>query len=110
VARENCYKCQHCLTICPTGAVSILGLKSEERIPLALIALSYFELFAQANGVGAVWCGLAKYAIDDILPGTRTRLGIPDDHVFGYAMLFGMPTASFARTAQHRPALIHRVE
>jgi nitroreductase/NAD-dependent dihydropyrimidine dehydrogenase PreA subunit len=96
------------------GAPHLLVASAPQDVPCpmqdCLIALSYFELFAQANGVGTVWCGLAKYAIDDILPGTRTRLGIPDDHVIGYAMLFGMPTASFARTAQHRPALIHRVE
>jgi nitroreductase len=27
-------KCQHCLAICPTGAISILGFKPEDSIPL----------------------------------------------------------------------------
>jgi hypothetical protein len=37
-------------------------------------------------------------------------LGIPEDHLIGYVMLFGMPAVSFSRTVQHRPTLIHRVE
>lgn len=78
-------------------------------MPDCLIALSYFELFAQANGVGTVWNGLAKWAINDLLPETRTSLGIPDDHLIGYVMAFGPPAVRYARTVQHGPALIHRV-
>ncbi|MDD2897649.1 MAG: nitroreductase family protein [Desulfuromonadaceae bacterium] len=77
-------------------------------LPDCLIALSYFELFAQANGVGTVWNGLAKVAINDLLPETRARLGIPADHIIGYVMSFGKPAVCFARTAQHGPAIIHR--
>jgi nitroreductase len=73
-----------------------------------MIALSYFELFAQANGVGTVWNGLLKWAINDLLPQFRQRLGIPDDHLIGYAMVFGTPAVHYARTAQHGPALINR--
>jgi nitroreductase/NAD-dependent dihydropyrimidine dehydrogenase PreA subunit len=77
-------------------------------MPDCLIAMSYFELFAQANGVGTVWNGLAKWAINDLLPETRTRLGIPEDHLIGYAMAFGKPAVHFARTVQHGPANISR--
>ncbi len=73
-----------------------------------MIALSYFELFAQANGVGTVWNGLAKWAITELLPETRRRLGIPDDHLIGYVMAFGTPAVHYARTTQHGPAHIHR--
>jgi nitroreductase/NAD-dependent dihydropyrimidine dehydrogenase PreA subunit len=76
-------------------------------MPDCLIALSYFELFAQANGVGTVWNGLAKWAINDLLPESRVRLGIPDDHLIGYVMAFGKPAVHFARTVQHGPAIIH---
>jgi len=78
-------------------------------VPDCLIALSYFELFAQANGVGTVWDGLAKIAINDLLPESRHRLGIPDDHDVGYAMAFGRPAVRYSRTVQHGPALINRV-
>lgn len=78
-------------------------------LPDCVIALSYFELFAQANGVGTVWNGLAKWAINDLVPATRQRLGIPDDHLIGYVMAFGKPAVHYARTVQHGPALIQRM-
>lgn len=74
-----------------------------------LIALSYFELFAQSLGIGTVWDGLAKWAISDLLPESRERLGIPPDHVIGYTMAFGRPAVRYARTAQHGPADVHYV-
>ena len=77
-------------------------------MPDCLIALSYFELFAQANGIGTVWNGLAKWAINDLVPATRHLLGIPDDHLIGYVMAFGKPAVQYYRTVQHGPALIHR--
>ena len=74
-----------------------------------LIALSYFELFANSCGVGTLWDGLAKWAINDLLPETRQFLGIPEDHHFGYVMLFGKPAVHYARTVQHTQPLIYRV-
>lgn len=74
-----------------------------------MIALASFELYAQASGVGTLWNGIASWAIDEMLPNIRQNLGIPDEHLFGYAMLFGKPAVHYARTVQHRPALIHRV-
>jgi len=74
-----------------------------------LIALSYFDLFAQSLGVGTVWDGLAKCVIDDVLPEFRGRLGIPGDHLIGYAMAFGRPAVQYARSTQQGPPLIHRV-
>jgi nitroreductase len=79
-------------------------------IPDCMIALSYFELFAQSLGVGTLWNGLTKRAISDILPETRQRLGIPEDHVIGYVMSFGKPALRFYRTVQRGPARINRVE
>jgi nitroreductase/NAD-dependent dihydropyrimidine dehydrogenase PreA subunit len=78
-------------------------------MPDCLIALSYFELYAQANGVGTVWDGLAKWAINDLVPETRRTLGIPDDHLMGYAMAFGRPAVHYARTVQHGPPLVNRM-
>lgn len=95
------------------GAPHLLIASAPRSVPTpmpdCLIALSYFELFAQANGVGTVWNGLAKVAINDLLPGIRQRLGIPDDHLIGFVMAFGKPAVHFARTVQHRPAIIHLV-
>jgi nitroreductase/NAD-dependent dihydropyrimidine dehydrogenase PreA subunit len=73
-----------------------------------MIALSYFELYAQSCGVGTVWNGLAKWAISDLLPEFRGRLGIPEDHHFGYAMAFGWPAHRYMRTVQHGPVPVNR--
>ncbi|MBF0386853.1 MAG: nitroreductase family protein [Candidatus Omnitrophica bacterium] len=78
-------------------------------LPDCFIALSYFDLFAQSLGVGTLWCGLAKWMIDDILPETKEFLGIPGDHVIGYCMVFGRPSVKFARTAQRGSANVHIV-
>ncbi|RXK79718.1 4Fe-4S dicluster domain-containing protein [Chlorobaculum sp. 24CR] len=74
-----------------------------------MIALTSFELYAQASGVGTLWNGIASWAIDEMFPDIRRSLGIPDEHLFGYAMLFGKPAVHYARTVQHQPAPIHRV-
>jgi nitroreductase/NAD-dependent dihydropyrimidine dehydrogenase PreA subunit len=74
-----------------------------------LIALTTFELYAQACGVGTLWNGLATWAIDQLLPEMRQRLEIPGDHQFGYAMTFGKPAVRYARTVQHGSAIVHRV-
>lgn len=96
------------------GAPHMLVSSAPENVPSplpdCLIAMSYFELLAQAYGVGTVWDGLAKLAINDILPEMQRRLGIPEDHLIGYAMVFGRPLVQFARTVQHGPAIIHIVD
>lgn len=77
-------------------------------IPDCLIALSYFELFAQSLGVGTVWDGLAKWAISDLAPTLRSRLNIPNDHVIGYAMAFGKPAVRYQRTIEKGSANVVR--
>jgi len=83
--------------------------QSVSPVPDCLIALSYFELFAQSLGVGTLWNGLTKWTINDLLPETRQRLGIPEEHVIGYVMSFGRPALRFHRSVQHGPARINRV-
>ena len=36
----GCWKCQHCLAVCPMGAISVLGLNPENSIP----AITDFDL------------------------------------------------------------------
>lgn len=74
-----------------------------------LIAMTTFELYAQTLGIGTVWDGLAKFVISEMLPEFKNRLGIPEDHVIGYAMAFGKPAVCYSRTAQHEPAGVHFV-
>ncbi|GAF03008.1 nitroreductase family protein [Saccharicrinis fermentans] len=41
---KNCIKCQHCLAVCPTGALSIFGKKPENSLPTDSVVPSYQEL------------------------------------------------------------------
>lgn len=78
-------------------------------LPDCLIALSYFELYAQSLGIGTVWDGIAKWAINDLAPELRQTLGIPDDHLIGYVMAFGKPAVRYQRTVVNGPANVVRV-
>lgn len=95
------------------GAPHMLIVTTPAKVisPMAdcLIALTTFELFAQANGVGTTWNGYATWAIDLLLPELKQELGIPADHLFGYAMIFGKPAVNYLRTVLHRNPIIHRV-
>lgn len=64
-----------------------------------LIALSYFDLYATANGIGTVWCG-AFDGVMRMIPESRRWLDIPEDHELGYAMLFGPNGTHYPRTIQ----------
>ena len=75
-------------------------------LPDCLIALSYFELFAQSLDIGTLWNGLVKWTINDLVPELRTRLHIPEDHLVGYAMAFGKPAVQYQRTIEKGSANI----
>ena len=74
------------------------------------IALSHFDLMAQAMGIGTLWNGMLTWCIGTIFPDIRTRLHIPKDHQIGYTMLFGIPSITYRRTVQHGPAKVNRVD
>lgn len=66
----------------------------------ALIALSYFELLANSNGIGTLWDGYVKWIINDLDSSLRKIIGIPDDHEVGFVMLFGKPAIKYPRAIQ----------
>ncbi|MBU0673182.1 MAG: nitroreductase family protein [Proteobacteria bacterium] len=74
-----------------------------------LIALTTFQLMAHAHGVGTVWDGLFMMALA-ACPELPTELGIPKDHLLGYAMAFGEPAMEYHRTVQRGPARVNVVK
>ena len=76
----------------------------------AIIALTTFELYARSLGVGTVWNGLAKIAVDSLVPSLRLKMGIPTDHLIGYAMCFGRAAVRYGRHAPRHPQAINRVK
>ncbi|MBF0477950.1 MAG: nitroreductase family protein [Candidatus Omnitrophica bacterium] len=77
--------------------------------PDCIIALSYFELFAQSLGIGTIWSGLARWTIAELVPELRKDLGIPDDHIIGLVMPFGKPAVKYFRCVQHKTPHIVKV-
>lgn len=76
----------------------------------AHIFLSYFELYAQSKKIGTLWNGMAKWAFDSIFPDIKEKLGIPENHVFGYVMLFGKPAVEYQRVVTRSPAKVNYVK
>lgn len=72
----------------------------------SIIGLSYFDLYAASMGIGTLWCGLAKWAVEDIAPELRTLLRIPTEHIIGNVILFGKPAVRYYRTIQRNPEIV----
>ncbi len=64
-----------------------------------IIALSYFELYANSLGVGTLWCGYAQ-AVLKIFPEFCEYLKIPQNYSPVYCMLFGSKDIEYKRTIQ----------
>ena len=66
------------------------------------IALSYFDLLAQANGLGTCWGGFAVHAFKG-LRALRRALNIPRGYEVGAILLFGLPGVAYPRVPHPRP-------
>ncbi len=90
------------------GAPHVLIVSAPAQAPCAMedvpIALAYFELLAQSAGLGTVWCGLLKLALETA-PELKKLVDLPPDHHY-YAMLFGRPAIRYARTVQRDSAAV----
>jgi nitroreductase/NAD-dependent dihydropyrimidine dehydrogenase PreA subunit len=89
----------------------IASAPSDSAAPEAdpFIALSYFEITAQSLGLGTLWCGFARWALQSVVPQLGRAMGIPADHRSMYAMMFGRPAVRYARTVQREATDVHRV-
>lgn len=63
-----------------------------------IIALSYFELYAQSLGLGTCWCGFAQVCFK-LMPELCKTVDIPDGYKPVYVMLFGLPAVKYHRTS-----------
>lgn len=74
-----------------------------------LIAVSYFELLAQAHGLGTVWFGRFLMMANSILPEMLEPFDLPENYVPGYAILFGEPSVRFPRIGKPEPVRLQRM-
>lgn len=75
----------------------------------ATIALSYFELLANSNGIGTLWNGFVKWILRDIAPELKAKIQLPDDHVIAGVLLFGKPAVKYARSVQSEGLHLNRI-
>ena len=73
-----------------------------------MIALTTFQLISHVHGLGTVWDGLFMMVLS-LCPDLLARLGIPEQHLVGYAMAFGWPAVEYHRTVQRAPAEVNVV-
>lgn len=85
------------------GAPHMVAVSVPVNAPCAtidpVIALSYFELYAQSLGVGTCWCGFGEACLQ-MFPDLCERLEIPQGYKAAYVMLFGPAGAKYLRTTQ----------
>lgn len=66
------------------------------------IALSYFDLLAQANGLGTCWSGFAVHAFGWV-PRLRKALNLSKGYRVGAVLLFGPPAVTYPRVTRPHP-------
>ena len=73
------------------------------------IAMTYFDLLANSNGIGTLWDGFAKMVIEGVIPEVKKMIGIPEDHKIGAVLLFGKASVKYARSIQNDNPEIKRI-
>ena len=95
------------------GAPHMVVVSSPITAPCAtvdpIIALSYFELYAQHLGLGTCWCGFAQVCLK-IFPEICEMLEIPSGYKPVYVMLLGVPAVKYQRTIQPEPYKIAEIK
>ena len=73
------------------------------------ITSTYFELLANAFGLGTVIMSYPAEVLEELAPIARKMLGIPEDHYMKLIVGFGYPEIKYARgTQKNRANKIHR--
>ena len=75
----------------------------------SIIALSYFELYAQTLGLGTLWCGLAQWLFQ-ALPKLCKHIDIPKNYKPGYVMLFGYSKENYKRMTKPKGCSVKHVK
>lgn len=88
------------------GAPHLIAVSAPVNAPCpvqdGLIALSYFELYANSLGLGTLWCGFCQTALK-MFPELVEYLRVPEGYQPIYVMLFGYSDVKYQRTIQPNP-------
>jgi len=69
-----------------------------------VLATAYFEFLAQSAGLGTVWWGALRMALET-LPELKQLFDLPPSYSYS-AILFGVPAVHYARTVQRDDAAV----
>jgi len=72
------------------------------------LATAYFELLANAHGLGTVIMSYASDVLRELAPEAREMLGIPESHYMKLVVGFGYPEIPYARGVQKGDHKVHR--
>lgn len=72
------------------------------------LATAYFELLANAHGLGTVIMSYPSDVVCELTPEARDMLGIPADHYMKLLVGFGYPEVPYARGVQKDRRKVHR--
>lgn len=85
------------------------GKWAEDAKANCIIATAYFELLANAFGLGTAIMSYPSEVLNELVPEARKMLNIPTDHYTGLIVGFGYPDIVYARgTQKDRSNKIHR--
>lgn len=74
------------------------------------IAMTWFEILANTNGLGTLWNGFLQSVLKNVIPEIKTKINIPDDHLISAVLLFGKPGIKYARSIQNNNPNIKTVK
>ena len=72
------------------------------------LATAYFELLANAHGLGTVIMSYSSDVLRELAPEAREMLGIPESHYMKLVVGFGYPEIPYARGVQKGDHKVHR--
>ena len=72
------------------------------------LATAYFELLANAHGLGTIIMSYSADVLRELAPEARAMLGIPENHYMKLIVGFGYPEIPYARGVQKGQIKVHR--
>lgn len=88
--------------------VKATGKWAEDYAVNCNLATAYFELLANAHGLGTIIMSYSADVLRELAPEARAMLGIPEDHYLKLIVGFGYPEIPYARGVQKGQIKVHR--
>ena len=120
VDESKCIHCGRCVNVCAgdllfCGAPHLFvehakatGKWAADFAINCNLATAYFELLANAHGLGTVIMSYSSDVLRELAPEAREMLGIPESHYMKLVVGFGYPEIPYARGVQKGDHRVHR--